>query len=140
MQTSSLAAVLPGGLLLLVLLAAAAVFAMDATRSIAFPYPLDYGEGPLLGQSVRLGHLERAFLADIEPQAFAAILVYRIPDVPLHRTRWTGTRCSPRSIAATSSSSGSARPTSIVLERVADLRAARGRYVGRRGSSISQNF
>jgi len=65
MQTSSFAAVLPVGLLLFVLLAAAAVFAMDATRSIAFPYPLDYGEGPLLGQSVRLGHLEGIYRPDL---------------------------------------------------------------------------
>ena len=32
---------------------------------------------------------QRGFLGDIERQAFAAILIYRIPDVPLHRQRWT---------------------------------------------------
>ena len=64
-QTTSFAAVLPAGLLLLVLFAAAGVFAVDATRSIAFPYPLDYGEGPLLGQTVRLGHLEGIYRPDL---------------------------------------------------------------------------
>jgi hypothetical protein len=28
-------------------------------------------------------------LDSLERQAFAAILLYRIPQVPLHRTRWT---------------------------------------------------
>jgi len=65
MQTSSLAEALPRGLLLLLLVAAAAVFAVDATRSIAFPYPLDYGEGPLLGQTVRLSHLEGIYRPDL---------------------------------------------------------------------------
>lgn len=65
MQTSSLGAVLPAGLLLLVLVAAAAVFAVDATQSIAFPYPLDYGEGPLLGQTMRLGHLKAIYRSDL---------------------------------------------------------------------------
>ena len=56
---------LPAGLLLLVLLVAAAAFAVDAARSISFPYPLDYGEGPLLGQTVRLGHLEGIYRPDV---------------------------------------------------------------------------
>ena len=49
---------LPAGLLLLVLLGAAVVFAGDGIRVVVFPYPVDYGEGPLLGQTVRLGALE----------------------------------------------------------------------------------
>lgn len=32
---------------------------------------------------------QRPFLDALERQAFAAILLYRIPQVPLHRTRWT---------------------------------------------------
>jgi hypothetical protein len=32
---------------------------------------------------------QRPFLDSLERQAFAAILLYRIPQVPLHRTRWT---------------------------------------------------
>jgi hypothetical protein len=56
---------LSAGLLLLVLLVIATVFAMDASRSISFPYPLDYGEGPLLGQTIRLGHLEGIYRPDV---------------------------------------------------------------------------
>jgi len=32
---------------------------------------------------------QRAFVAEIERQAFAAVLIYRIPEAPLHRQRWT---------------------------------------------------
>jgi hypothetical protein len=32
---------------------------------------------------------QRPLLDDIERQAFAAILIYAIPEVPLHRDRWT---------------------------------------------------
>jgi hypothetical protein len=32
---------------------------------------------------------QRPLLGDIERQAFAAILIYAIPEVPLHRDRWT---------------------------------------------------
>ncbi len=32
---------------------------------------------------------QRPLLADIERQAFAAILIYRVPELPLHRERWT---------------------------------------------------
>ena len=56
---------LAAGLLLLVLLAATAIFAVDAARSVIFPYPLDYGEGPLLEQTVRLAHLEGIYRPDL---------------------------------------------------------------------------
>ena len=56
---------LPAGLLLLVLVAAAALFTVDAARSVVFQYPLDYGEGPLLGQTVHLGHFEGIYRPDL---------------------------------------------------------------------------
>jgi hypothetical protein len=77
-RTRSLAAVLPAGILLLVLLAAAAAFAVAAARSITFPYPLDYGEGPLLAQTVRLGHLEGIYRSDV---TFPPYVVSNYPPV-----------------------------------------------------------
>jgi len=65
---SSMVATLPTGVLLLVLLAAAALFGADTARVVAYPYPMDYGEGPLLAPTIRLGRLEemrRLFLAII---------------------------------------------------------------------------
>jgi hypothetical protein len=52
---------LPAGVLLLVLIAAAGLFATDGARVIRFRYPMDYGEGPLLDQTMRLGHLESIY-------------------------------------------------------------------------------
>ena len=40
--------------MLVLLLVTAALFFVQATRTIGFPYPLDYGEGPLLDQALRL--------------------------------------------------------------------------------------
>jgi hypothetical protein len=64
-RSTSLAAMLPTGVLLLVLLSAAAVFVGDGVRVVAFPYPADYGEGPLLAQTLRLGHLESIYRSDL---------------------------------------------------------------------------
>src|SRR5260370_23446036 len=57
----SLAAMLPAGVLLLALVAAAGLFATDGARVIRFRYPMDYGEGPLLDQTMRLGRLESIY-------------------------------------------------------------------------------
>lgn len=54
-DTTTLAAMVPTGLLLLALVGGAAAFAADGARVIAFPYPMDYGEGPLLAQTRALG-------------------------------------------------------------------------------------
>ena len=62
---SSVAATLPTGALLLVLLAGAALFAADTARVVAYPYPMDYGEGPLLEQSLRLGRFESIYRPDL---------------------------------------------------------------------------
>jgi hypothetical protein len=62
---TSLAAMLPTGVLLLVLLGAAAVFVGDGARVVAFPYPADYGEGPLLAQTLRLGQLGTIYRSDL---------------------------------------------------------------------------
>jgi len=56
---------LPAGVLLLVLMAAAGLFVTDGARVIRFPYPMDYGEGPLLEQTLRLGRLESLYRADL---------------------------------------------------------------------------
>jgi hypothetical protein len=80
---SPVAATLPTGVLLLVLLAAAALFVADTARVVAYPYPMDYGEGPLLEQSLRLGRLESIYRPDLTsppytvsnyPPIFPAIL------------------------------------------------------------------
>jgi len=42
------------GALIVLLLLTLGLFIMHGARSIAFPYPLDYGEGPLLDQALRL--------------------------------------------------------------------------------------
>ena len=52
---------LPAGALLLVLVAAAGLFVADGGRVIRFRYPMDYGEGPLLDQTMRLGRLENIY-------------------------------------------------------------------------------
>ncbi|HZP38492.1 MAG TPA: hypothetical protein VFE48_18550 [Methylomirabilota bacterium] len=62
---SPVAAMVPTGLLFMVLLAAAALFAADTARVVAYPYPMDYGEGPLLEQTLRLGRLDNIYRADL---------------------------------------------------------------------------
>jgi len=56
---------LPVGLLLLVLLGATALFVIDGLQVIPFRYPMDYGEGPLLAQTLKLGRLEGIYRADL---------------------------------------------------------------------------
>lgn len=65
LDARSLVALLPAGVLFLVLVAATGVFVADGARVIRFPYPMDYGEGPLLDQTRRLGHLESLYRADL---------------------------------------------------------------------------
>ncbi|HSE04420.1 MAG TPA: hypothetical protein VLK35_09755, partial [Methylomirabilota bacterium] len=65
MDSVSLAALVPTGLLLLALAAGAVVFVGDGARVIAFPYPVDYGEGPLLAQTEALGRGESIYRADL---------------------------------------------------------------------------
>ena len=56
---------LPVGVLLLVLAAGAGLFMADGARVVRFPYPMDYGEGPLLDQTRRLGRFERLYRSDL---------------------------------------------------------------------------
>lgn len=44
---------------------AASLFARHGLDALAFPYPLNYGEGPLLDQAVRLAALENIYPSDI---------------------------------------------------------------------------
>lgn len=54
-------------------------FARHQQAAIAFPYPLDYGEGPILEQAVRLGRLQNIYASDL------SIPPYRIaPYPPVH--------------------------------------------------------
>lgn len=62
---TTLAAMVPTGLLLLALAGGAVVFAVDGAHVIAFPYPMDYGEGPLLAQTQALGNRENIYRADL---------------------------------------------------------------------------
>lgn len=52
-------------LLLVALGAGVAAFARQDARAIRFPYPLDYGEGPLLDQAVRLSHFRNIYDGDL---------------------------------------------------------------------------
>ncbi len=56
---------LPTMLLALVLAAALARWGWLAARAIGFPYPLDYGEGPLLDQVARIVHDQPLYRADL---------------------------------------------------------------------------
>ncbi|NOZ29516.1 MAG: hypothetical protein GXP39_15885 [Chloroflexi bacterium] len=53
------------GALFVALLVAAGLFAWHGGNAILFPYPVDYGEGPLLDQAVRLSRLENIYRPDI---------------------------------------------------------------------------
>ena len=64
-KRSSLAALVPTVLLLLALAGGAAVFVWDGVRVVAYPYPMDYGEGPLLAQTRALGHGEGIYRRDL---------------------------------------------------------------------------
>lgn len=55
----------PTGLLILALLGGAAVFVGDGARAVAFPYPMDYGEGPLLAQTRALGQGQSIYRSDL---------------------------------------------------------------------------
>jgi hypothetical protein len=44
---------------------AATIFARHGLAALAFPYPLNYGEGPLLDQAVRLANLKNIYPADL---------------------------------------------------------------------------
>lgn len=52
-------------LILLLLSSGLYTFARFARQIIAFPYPVDYGEGPLLSQVGRLAHGENLYTADL---------------------------------------------------------------------------
>ena len=43
---------------------AASIFLSDAWKAVSFPYPLDYGEGPLLDQTLRLARFESIYHGD----------------------------------------------------------------------------
>ena len=67
----------PNIVLALVLLVLAARFGMSlvhyaglAQPSLAFPYPLDYGEGPLLDQTLRLAAGEQIYDNDFSTAPF----------------------------------------------------------------------
>jgi dolichyl-phosphate-mannose-protein mannosyltransferase len=45
-------------------------FASHVWSAIRFPYPLDYGEGPILDQAVRLGRLENIYPPDLSRPPF----------------------------------------------------------------------
>ena len=65
LDTRTLAVMMSRGLLLLALVGGAALFTADGARMIAFPYPMDYGEGPLLAQTGALGNRENIYRADL---------------------------------------------------------------------------
>ncbi len=60
-----IATLLPALILLVVLAAGLGTFLERNWKAMRFPYPLDYGEGPLLDQSVRLSKLQNIYNADL---------------------------------------------------------------------------
>ncbi|MGC9469252.1 MAG: hypothetical protein ACP5HS_11720 [Anaerolineae bacterium] len=52
------------------LVLAAVVFAIQAARALSYPYPLDYGEGPLLDQAMRLSRWENIYPHDLSSPPF----------------------------------------------------------------------
>lgn len=60
----------PAQILLIVLGLSLLAYLSFAWRAISFPYPLDYGEGPLLDQSVRLARFANIYRADISQPPF----------------------------------------------------------------------
>lgn len=56
--------------LLLVLAISAALATELSWRVILFPYPVDYGEGPLLDQAVRWAELENVYATDLAGPPF----------------------------------------------------------------------
>jgi hypothetical protein len=57
-------------LLLAQLARAAWLFARHAWAAVTYPYPLDYGEGPILDQALRLARLENIYRADLSAPPF----------------------------------------------------------------------
>lgn len=57
-------------ILLLVLIAGLAQFFQYAARVIGYPYQVDYGEGPLLDQAMRLARFENIYRADLSAPPF----------------------------------------------------------------------
>ena len=64
-RASQAALILATAWLLFQLAAAAWLLARHNWAAIAFPYPLDYGEGPLLDQAARLASFENIYRADL---------------------------------------------------------------------------
>jgi hypothetical protein len=54
-----------GLILLMVMLVAAGIFLIHSTWAVSYPYPLDYGEAPLVDQAVRLGSGENIYRPDL---------------------------------------------------------------------------
>ena len=72
--------------LLVVLALSAAVFAAEGWRVLAFPYALDYGEAPLLDQTLRLAHGQSIYRADLQLAPFTIANyppLYVLAQVPL---------------------------------------------------------
>jgi hypothetical protein len=98
---------LPSAALILVLTASAGLFAQLGWSVIAFPYPVDYGEGPLLDQAVRLARFENIYDRDLGSAPYAVANyppLYVLAQVPWVRlfgpAFWYGRLLSWLSLAA----------------------------------------
>jgi hypothetical protein len=78
--------VVPLVALLLVLVASASLFVVQSWSVIPFPYPVDYGEGPLLDQSVRLAHGRGIYPAKLTAPPYA--VANYPPLYPLLQAPW----------------------------------------------------
>ncbi len=76
----------PARVLLVVLALGAGVFAGEGLKVLSFPYALDYGEAPLLDQTLRLAHGQNIYRADLHlpPYTIANYPpLYMLVQVPL---------------------------------------------------------
>ena len=69
-QPETLVGRLPAALLLVLLSVSALLFVHQGWSVILFPYPVDYGEGPLLDQAARLARGEGLYDADLTSAPF----------------------------------------------------------------------
>lgn len=75
-------------LLLLAQGLAALLFLRHGWDALAFPYPLNYGEGPLLDQSVRLAQFQDIYRTDLTTEPYVVSNYPRSSCSP--RCRWCG--------------------------------------------------
>jgi hypothetical protein len=89
-SSASLFTMVPTGLLLVALVGGVTVFAGDGARVIVFPFPTDYGEGPLLAQTRALGRGEGIYRADLTSPPYTISNYPPLYPLALSPVAWLG--------------------------------------------------